>query len=456
MVEEFTLSDPEIPKADPSQPSSSPNPPRPSNVKRGLDYTPMVDKQSASACFTSGAEERDPRLILMGSEVTGKIIGPMPANDFLEEFLPAPRTKLQSLQTYQIETRKVAKSKEEKDMYDPFVSALSSGIFPSKLKRPAQVKAVQSLCRNFTVVATQDRPFLVFHKVTIKPDVCLFPSNDAGDISKVELMIEAKFPKTSDPFTDMPGKPLVNDSNAAKETLGQITTYASAHQAAQFRSHAFSLLLFPKYARILRWDRSGVIVTEQIPLSSTDLPEFFHRFDCMTADKRGIDVSVTKPSKPNELRAREALGFDEDARLVQLPVADSGYIVPRDIYIGGTRSPLGRSTRAFFAYSLLLKKAVFLKDTWRLQSQTAEHDLYAKLKEHKVPYIATVLAAGDVPNQQTVTQDFVKKEATWAKNRPEKLRKHFHYRLVLEEIGTPLTTFSSLKFPFRYSRHFSA
>lgn len=126
MVEEFRLSDPEIPKPDLFSPSPSPDPdtPQPLDSKPEFHDTPMVPKQSASSCFTSSPDERDPRLILMGGEIMNKVIGPMPVQEFLKEFLPVSDAKLPSLRTYQNAITKVSNSQNEKEMYSPFVSTL--------------------------------------------------------------------------------------------------------------------------------------------------------------------------------------------------------------------------------------------------------------------------------------------------------------------------------------------
>lgn len=99
-------------------------------------------------------------------------------------------------------------------------------------------------------------------------------------------MAEFKHESGDDPFKDhAPG--FEHDNDRSEKTLAQICAYATAHMAAQFRSEVISLHLSLKYARILRWDRAGVIVTGRIDFGSENsgvplLADFFWRYQNMT------------------------------------------------------------------------------------------------------------------------------------------------------------------------------
>ncbi|KAI9466125.1 hypothetical protein BJY52DRAFT_1110112, partial [Lactarius psammicola] len=65
----------------------------------------------------------------------------------------------------------------------------------------------------------------------------------------------------------------------AKDTLGKITAYASAQRGSQFRTHIYYIFILRQTARILRWDRTGTIVTQPIEYNESPLPaEFFRRY----------------------------------------------------------------------------------------------------------------------------------------------------------------------------------
>ena len=72
-----------------------------------------------------------------------------------------------------------------------------------------------------------------------------------------------------------------------------MTSYATAHLAAQFHTHVFSVLLFRDTARLIQWDRAGLIISERIPLDSPELKQFFWKFSNADAIGRGHDPTVT-------------------------------------------------------------------------------------------------------------------------------------------------------------------
>ncbi|GJJ09164.1 hypothetical protein Clacol_003386 [Clathrus columnatus] len=402
----------------------------------GSTDTPMSKKQSGFESHSSTPLTRDQRLKNMASEISKYVVGPMPVSEFLNKFLrpetapneqksktPVPNDTIKGIQTY--------------------ISSNSGNRYQ------ALVNALQPICSNFEFRDTNRERVKTFQGYRIAPDVCVFNrGSDDVDITQAEIMMELKSDKTDDPFADESKVSFVKESIAGRETLGQTTVYAAAHQASQFRTHAFSVLVFPTHARLLRWDRSGVIVTKALPIISEEFVEFFQLYDEATPSMRGIDTSVSIPSPENASNARMSLGIGPNISLVQLSLGsplNEAFIVSREEYMNNAYSPLGRSTRTFIAYSTSRQYNVFLKDSWRLDSQTPEHEIYAKLHAKNVPHLPTVLAGSDIFNQTTLTQDVLGENPTWIKVQPKPLRKHRHYRLILKEIATPLSSFSSTK-----------
>jgi hypothetical protein len=144
---------------------------------------------------------------------------------------------------------------------------------------------------------------------------------------------------------------------AGRDTLGQITSYATAQFAKQFRTHIFSVLIFHEHARLIRWDRSGAIVTRRFNYCDTiHLLDFFWRYNVSSLEQRGVDTSVTIVSGEGiPAAAIEALGINSKTPLLQFSVHDSNTAADR-FYIGrkptfdGSTSPTGRQTRAFLAF----------------------------------------------------------------------------------------------------------
>ncbi|KAF8218872.1 hypothetical protein L208DRAFT_1096653, partial [Tricholoma matsutake] len=117
----------------------------------------------------------------------------------------------------------------------------------------------------------------------IKPDISIYSIDSfpgvVTDSSKVEMFLKFKWKSSDDPFCDdgKTVKSFLRDTKAAKDTLGQITAYAAAQLGSQFCTHIYSVLIIKDTARILRWDRSGMLVTEAIKYNeSHHLTEFFH------------------------------------------------------------------------------------------------------------------------------------------------------------------------------------
>jgi hypothetical protein len=132
----------------------------------------------------------------------------------------------------------------------------------------------------------------------IKPDIGLYNINDenwgnimdfhrhekgfgdnafsyVANMGLVSLFIEIKKGVDQDIFIDPPQGPLPPDYRFTVDTrsrneklkdwistLGQNAHYAYVVQTHQFRPHVFSLTIPERTVGIMRWDRSGVLVTE--------------------------------------------------------------------------------------------------------------------------------------------------------------------------------------------------
>jgi hypothetical protein len=67
----------------------------------------------------------------------------------------------------------------------------------------------------------------------------------------------------------------------------------------QHRTHVFSLYVYRRFARILRWDRAGILVTEPIDivLEPHKLLTFVHRYANISREAKGYDTSVKLASE---------------------------------------------------------------------------------------------------------------------------------------------------------------
>lgn len=247
----------------------------------------------------------------------------------------------------------------------------------------------------------------------------------------MEMHIEMKALPTSDPFNKElepiePEKRLFeNDTVESRSVLGQLTLYAASQLARQHRLWIFSLAIFGNFARLFRWDRAGVVISDRFDYTSLDfLSQYFWRFARLTPIQRGHDPTVSSPSAEEErlfhtaikkcLQGRKtasntrphpkmSIALHKDFPRWKLLVDDrdgkrSEFIVGKPIFCG--MAATGRCTRGYIALELEEKRLMFLKDTWRpdhLDIQS-ERETYKTLEEKKVPNIAVFWCGDDVIN----------------------------------------------------------
>jgi len=292
----------------------------------------------------------------------------------------------------------------------------------------------------------------------IKPDICVYTEGSGRrgltDVARAEIIMEFKWHTADDPFCDpypIGNDPVqqysfLRDTKAGVDTTGQITAYAAAQLGSQFRTCVYSVLIVKSWARLIRWDRTGAIVTAPIHYNKSDkLAEFFRRYHKASPKLRGVDTTVTTPT-PDEARlARICLEADEKAILVKITVPSPNskmeYVVRAPI--ASHYTPPGRATRGFEAYDVQRCKKVYVKDTWRvdLPGIEREGETYELLHKAGVRNLAVCSAAGDISNHTTVTHHF--RNETWACKTACELVPHHHYRLVMDTVGLNLTSFPS-------------
>jgi hypothetical protein len=297
----------------------------------------------------------------------------------------------------------------------------------------------------------------------IKPDICVYadgalpphPRQSSCDISAAEVVIEFKWGFHHSPFYipangSSPAAHFVSETDKAMDTLGQITSYSAAQLGAQYRTHAFSVLIVYDQAYIIRWDREGATVSSAINYNEEPhLADFFHRYAQASPALRGVDTSVMPASVEEARLARLQLDLPATKRMlkVAVPAVDNSgpitLIFPAPVPVGQT--PIGRCTRACPAYDIDNKKIVMLKDSWRVASADIlpEGETYRLLKEHNVSNVASCIACHDVPSiPQQAPQTYKFADAAWACSH-NTITPHIHYRLVLNIVGKQSCEFTS-------------
>lgn len=298
------------------------------------------------------------------------------------------------------------------------------------------------------------------------------------------MILEIKEGVKMDPFYELAeakdlGTIAKSDDNSC-QIRGQLAQYAAELFNHQHRTHAFQLFIAGDFARFLYWDRAGAVVSDRFDYVQCPeiLAEFIWRYNHMLPSRRGWDSSVTEPSATEVQEFRltvtqfltEMKDPDSPQRWIKNAedTLDTDY-PPYKMTVGAVKtgktqdiiiqkpfevckSPTGRSTRAYLAYSLTSEKIIFMKDSWRVEIQqlSDEDSIYAALEKENVPFIPKVLCAGDVfvdgNVQRTCTQEIARRDestTSW-KVESSRSRRHLHHRL-LQELAYPVSTSANSK-----------
>ncbi|KZT04459.1 uncharacterized protein LAESUDRAFT_682627 [Laetiporus sulphureus 93-53] len=271
-------------------------------------------------------------------------------------------------------------------------------------------------------------------------DVAMFkgkaPKDGAPHWDEQALWVEFKRDDVADPFK---GNTLAPKSTKREDTWAQLITYAARIFETQHRTHLYSVLICGPTAYIMRWDRSGVIVTEGFNYIKEDelLADFLSSFVCMSPAQQGYDTTV-EPVEPGSAdykamdnaveTCKDTLDYVKGyfkASLVggarRWRVRVEGYEQPFLIGNPHFRSwgVFGRGTKGFVAYEAKKEKFFWLKDTWRidLDGMEKEGKIILELEEAGVENIPTVVCHEDVLHeingeriaQSTLAHEYLRK-----------------------------------------------
>ncbi|KAF8488032.1 hypothetical protein F5888DRAFT_1755852, partial [Russula emetica] len=425
------------------------HPPPPSNASLPPG-TPVHTRSTTTDRYIDRYEDRTSIFSRLATEMSPFFVGPISAEAFLNRFLPPPSdpSSVPQFPTGLFDDFIKSLSQTESASYDKFIEAISPH--------------VPSLIIVNTSRSSDKAPRGKFH-LKLKPDCSVYMhgkrTKDDLDLSRVDFVIEMK--SEADPFVlKVPSNPRDHTSNSgddlnsflhltsgSRSNLGQITAYATAIMSAQYRTHTFSVLIMKDYARLIRWDRSGAVVTEPIYYNSQPhLFDFLVRYGIADSEVRGHDSTVHSSSTPEEIALARAIVpelKDVESFLVLTIPDDSDRPSERRYIISSPEPrpdiPVGRWTRSLFALDVKERRCVLVKDSWRvlLKDIKPEGELYDLLHRGKVDNIPSCLSAGDVGADiyhQTQTHKV-------GNDMNYKLTPHRHYRIVLGTIGRKLEEF---------------
>jgi len=101
----------------------------------------------------------------------------------------------------------------------------------------------------------------------------------------------------------------------------QLLSYATAHMDPPFRPYSISLLIFGKYARFIRWDRSSAIVTKKFDYTEDPalLVDFLRRFSHAEPINLGVDPTVKPASREETSLCHQLLGVAHPIDKIEIP-----------------------------------------------------------------------------------------------------------------------------------------
>ncbi|KAI0671013.1 hypothetical protein C8Q78DRAFT_974562 [Trametes maxima] len=426
-----------------------------------------------------------------------RILGPMPAEDFVEIFVGPPVSDAHTPLSAHNAFKSVPPTAETPaQIYEPLIVALNK-----RTKRKTR-------CLGFVFEDTARRSVHPRRLGYAKPHVTCFAEHNLQAVHRsdprsrtelgyAELFIQVTADRSRDFFVDPPfdiEDRATHDFLAQSEdpsiqeemekALGLHIGFATEILARQHRSFAFSISMAGSRARLLRWDRAGCVVSEAFDIREhpEHLCTFIWKFTQGLNSSRGYDPTMVPADNEQEKQFKAAvreyvklqLGLEGEAlekalckhyspghvavvKVFPHPFSASAAKVRIFLISRPVISPLSlvsRGTRGYWAVDVASSRVSFLKDTWRIASSgSVEGELLDHLNRRGVRNIPTVAIHGDVPRhisrgtepvvhwQHSYTDMCL--EAPWicpVGGTAPSVRKVQCYRLVMDTVGYGLST----------------
>ncbi|TCD68316.1 hypothetical protein EIP91_011175 [Steccherinum ochraceum] len=391
----------------------------------GFKTSPAKATAHAIAEHSSTTLLAKPRQRLLATELRGHLVGPLDPVVFMKKFTPVqgevPPEVLENVSFSEMPEF----VRHENEMYGPFVETVES----SKLFPPG------SFTMYDTSVTGEDETKLM-------PDVSLLlylATSFKWDF--VEFSVEFKRVIAQDGFCDDHAETAIKfleklDNDAIELIKGQLAQYAAAQLAHQHHTFVVTIFICGDFARFIRWDRSGALVSKRFNYREDPavLAEFFWRYGQLSPVERGLDHTVQAATVAEAEKLSKALQTHASNPSKRRIPEDHFYLIQKPFSF--PISVLGRSTRAYVALDLSAPdeehQLVFLKDYWRISSRPSEAEIYSELSQAQVPHLPSVLASGDVlddsiKSHTTQTQAWRFEEGVCL---TETLREYRHHRVV--------------------------
>jgi hypothetical protein len=161
----------------------------------------------------------------------------------------------------------------------------------------------------------------------------------------IGIPLEAKVKDSAFLFSTKQPRALRSFSKEGLRARVQHATQVAEIFLRQHRTHVFSLYVYRRFARILRWDRAGIIVTEPINVVTEPqkLLTFIYRYAKLSREAQGYDTSA-------KLATAKELKILDD----YIPVNDDEHRVVADMKRDKTFNPVYKVRMCYTTGHLLL------------------------------------------------------------------------------------------------------
>ncbi|KAI0365594.1 hypothetical protein BV20DRAFT_1124877 [Pilatotrama ljubarskyi] len=343
----------------------------------------------------------------------------------------------------------------ELSMYEPLVDALNTA------KLCPGLKFVTTAARGDPSDLSNEAVDIGLYPVDRAPQPACSPlgsiRSPPTDWSSVELCIECKTDSDAhDPFDD-------NNPDSEPTT-----------DQRKNRTCIFMILLVGDCCRLIRFDRSGAIVTEKFNYKTKgdDLIEFLWRYSRWDAATRGHDPAAERidptsrlgkamqaralkdedPDKPEDY-VRKLFQYSLDTRWSWWKLRIDDKTGPRFFLVGkpNFQAPgvAGRGTRGYVAVDAndIDGPFYYLKDAWRVVNRNVDKEgaILQYLNKKGVRHVPTLECHGDVSPTSRQTTKTQKLWSDLHKDDPDAkcpVKQHRHYRIVVKEVGQEMSQFT--------------
>ncbi|KAJ8508117.1 hypothetical protein ONZ45_g9575 [Pleurotus djamor] len=249
------------------------------------------------------------------------------------------------------------------------------------------------------------------------------------------------------------------------KTRSQLVTYLAEMAARQHRRHIFMVFVIRSYARLVHWDRAGIVVSDKFKYveDCSELSDFF-RYSQLTKGVESYDGTAKLASKEEAKHAHTYLSecapvkMEREVYKIQVPFkSPDGNTTMRSFFVGApldeASSPLGRSgTKGWPALEVKEGKPidtvpVFLKEQWRGKDVTEGMETSGLLND-KNEHVPTLVCGRDSADELQKMVPHECADKSWGticddSKLVKKIETRIHLRLVTKETGRPLKTFAS-------------